>query len=626
MKKTLALFILCVAGLAVSTASQATITIPAASAIQSRVADGTTDICYAPCAIYFDGSGVTSTVTTFPYHELRYEWFHGDPGSGNYAYGQQQPRNFSRGPQAAHVYEAPATYTWTLRVFEAGNSIPITRTGTVVVTTWSAADTICIANGAVPSPGVDAGCPAGATAVGGMTSWPAVVSTYLSGIKGTNKKIVLKRGDVFTGAANTNISTVGPAMVGAFGAGAKPKIRTTSTGGTNKIMLASGVLNDVRLVDLDVDGQNDRTRQGFSGTGGAISKLTMLRVDFHDIGTAISIAIDEVSAFPDSVFIVDSSMRNIVGGGGGEGIFASASRFAVIGNHLDNTLLAEHLLRIQNADRAVISHNTFERSPSIKEMMSLRSLCTAPCASAAYRPDLGLTGSAAWTKKVLISNNLFNTSSYTGIHLTPDGEHANKTTENVIIENNLFRNVSGGGSAVSLSRTNKVTVRNNIVNLGTFSSAFNAGGVPDAGASDIFIYNNSIFSSVSGEGVFGLLTDDLLTNVVMRNNVLYAPNSNTGSKVAGGPGGVVSTTVITSNNTTNGAQIVAAPGPLFINSSGSFSAPSDFSIPTTSYAATGGVAVSPKSDFYNCVDVNAARNRIGALVPREWATCAGGKP
>ena len=538
---------------------------------------------------------------TRPFHDIAYGWKFGD-SSAPWSYGSQvggpgvNDKNSASGPVAAHVFEKPGTYTVCLTAFD-GKYMAETAVQ-ITVTDFAAANTVCIANGAVPSPGVDAGCPAGATAVGGMTSWPAVVSTYLSGIKGTNKKIVLKRGDVFTGAANTNISTVGPAMVGAFGAGAKPKIRTTSTGGTNKIMLASGVLNDVRLVDLDVDGQNDRTRQGFSGTGGAISKLTMLRVDFHDIGTAISIAIDEVSAFPDSVFIVDSSMRNIVGGGGGEGIFASASRFAVIGNHLDNTLLAEHLLRIQNADRAVISHNTFERSPSIKEMMSLRSLCTAPCASAAYRPDLGLTGSAAWTKKVLISNNLFNTSSYTGIHLTPDGEHANKTTENVIIENNLFRNVSGGGSAVSLSRTNKVTVRNNIVNLGTFSSAFNAGGVPDAGASDIFIYNNSIFSSVSGEGVFGLLTDDLLTNVVMRNNVLYAPNSNTGSKVAGGPGGVVSTTVITSNNTTNGAQIVAAPGPLLVNSSGSFSAPSDFKLASGSYAIGKGASVPVFTDFF----------------------------
>lgn len=554
----------------------------------------------APLAVFFEAVAQSSLIR--PFHDIAYGWKFGD-SSAPWSYGSQvggpgvNDKNSASGPVAAHVFEKPGTYTVCLTAFD-GKYMAETAVQ-ITVTDFAASNTVCIANGAVPSPGVDAGCPAGATAVGNMTSWPAVVSTYLSGTKGTNKKILLKRGDVFTGAANTNIAATGPAMIGAFGSGSKPVIRGTSTGSLNKFMSAVGTLSDVRLVDLDVDGQNNAFSQGISGTSSLISNLAVLRVDFHDIGTAISIAISEVAAFPDSVFIVDSSMRNMIGGGGNEGIFASASRFAIIGNHIDNTLLAEHLLRIPNADRAVVSNNTFERSKSDKEMMSLRSICTAPCASGTYRPDLGLTGSAAWTKKVLISNNLFNTSSYTGIHAVPNGEHANKTTEDVIIENNFFRTMPGvAGAAVLLSRTNKVTVRNNIANLGTYGTAFSATEVPDAGASDIFIYNNTIFSSVSGNKIIGLATDDLLTNLVMRNNALYAPNADGNSRAVGIPGGLPSANTIQSNNTADGSQIVTAPGPSFVNASGSFSLPSDFKLSSGSYAIGKGVSVPVFTDFF----------------------------
>ena len=229
--------------------------------------------------------------------------------------------------------------------------------------------------------------------------------------------------------------------------------------------------------------------------------------------------------------------------------------------------------------------------------MSLRAICPVACGGGGdYRPDLGLTGSAAWTKKVLISNNLFNTSSYTGIHAMATGPTPETTLEDAIIENNFFKNASGGGAAISLSRTNKITVRNNIVNLGTFGTAISAVVVPHAGASDIFVYNNAIFSG--GDSLFGLSTDDLLSNVVMRNNVLYAPNAGLWSKAAIGPGAVVSTTVAASNNTTNGAQIITAPGPSFTNSSGSLSLPSDFRLAPGSYAIGKGLSVPVFMDFF----------------------------
>jgi len=539
----------------------------AATPIPIKLTQNATNTCVipsrqsgvAPLFVQVDAKCTTNTSrTALPFHELEYKWDFGDTGAGAWTYGARTAagsKNVAYGPIAGHVFEAAGDYTITLTVTDGSNPVA-TQTVQITVTDISAANTYCIANGSTPSPGVDAGCPAGATGVN-QGNWPTIVSTYAT----AGKKVLLKGGDIFTGAATAMLNNVtGPTIIGSYPANnTKAIIRTTGTA-SNSVLLSIRNATDVRLVDLEFDGQSNASRQGMlSNAPTTLNRFLMLRLNLHDLGGGIELPAELGASYPSEVALVDSIVYNMLSAStaSGHGILMHGKKSALIGNWFDRTNAgtAEHLIRISSMQDSVISNNTLERSNVTKEMLALRGFCTVAVGGTC---DLtyGMAGDAAATKYVVVSDNWFTQNSYTPIQLDQVSPTDTTRIRDVIIERNYIAAVTGGGSRWSTIRATYVTVRNNIVvnPLATDQSGISlenaTAGTPKA--SYIFIYHNTIYS-LAATGFTGIGTNWWITSdVVIRNNLGYSP-------VAVSPNMSYPYGTATDNNNSTNAQLVVNP-------------------------------------------------------------------
>lgn len=578
----------------------------------------------APLHVQMDFSGTTATGVTAPFKELLFQHNAGvyDGTWDNGAF--PMPRNYIVGPVASFIYEEPGTYTWTTIVNSETETA--TATYTIVVSAFDAADTICIsAQEPAPTPGVN-GAPIGATCVV-EDDLPTIISTYWA----TNKRVLLQRGDTFTGAANTSLAVTGPAMLGAFGVGAEPKVMTTGTTAGDRIFRLTGVVSDVRLVDLDLDGDGNGNRQGIDMfTAGEVSKLTLLRLKIHDIGAGVEIPLQQAAAVPDMFAMHDCSIQRILSTGSPvatHGLLIGANNVSIKGNLFDDSTAAsaEHLLRLQFVNVGCVSNNTIQDVAEDKEMIALRAPCSdeGVCPSGEFFGSLGLSGANAATRKVVVSWNLISTNTYAGIIVGQVNSGDSTLINNIIIENNYSPSTITGGIMVGIHADDSV-VRNN---LGTIDAngvdprlVSVTGATAGMAVSDgVDVLNNTFYSQTALNSVRVVNLGAGVTNVSVINNLAYAPNSTGGDMVF--DAGAITPTV--SNNTTSspsGGQM-RNTNPFV---SGALENPIDFRISPDSYAASGGTAVFPSSnsDFFNCDD-GTANERIGAFVPRVRAQCRG---
>ena len=82
----------------------------------------------APLAVFFDASATIATSTTRPFHDLGFSWNFGEstgPGIAAWGVGARPTgsRNVATGPMAAHVYEAPGTYTVCVSITDGTNTV-----------------------------------------------------------------------------------------------------------------------------------------------------------------------------------------------------------------------------------------------------------------------------------------------------------------------------------------------------------------------------------------------------------------------------------------------------------------------------------------------------------------------
>ena len=162
-----------------SASQSATVTVTTASGeitaalVPSRVSG------VAPLYVFFDATATTAVATSRPFHELEYQWDFGDAASGSWTSTPGMPnlsRNQATGPMAAHVFEAPGTYTVNLTVLD--GAAAATRSVQITVTdpnTVFAGNTLCVGN-SQPVAG-SGGCPAGAAVLQSTTSTPRSTAT-----------------------------------------------------------------------------------------------------------------------------------------------------------------------------------------------------------------------------------------------------------------------------------------------------------------------------------------------------------------------------------------------------------------------------------------------------------------
>lgn len=559
-----------------------------------------------PLYVHLNLSATDAAVSN-TFLELDYVCSFGDDSAGNWSYGATgESKNIGRGPVVAHVYETAGTYTINCKVTNHVTGLSDFKSTTITASDWpNDTTTICVSTGTAPTAGAN-GCPSGAAVKGSVSSPNSAFQLLVAGTdcsSGTAPcdRVLLKRGDTFTGASPAALSGTGK-MLGAFGlTGGKPVLTTSATGAGSAIFTASGSPTDLRLVDLDIDGNETTSgvRVFMVGGAGTITNLTMLRVDIHDIGCGIDLDASLVVAISGIVF-QDSTIYDIVSAGGATcpiGIrFADTTNGAILGNDFNRSTVsnAEHMIRTGQVDNFILSHNTVANVKSGKEMISLRT-------------DAGTT-----TRYAIIADNKVNQNTGTGIQLvyvTPDD--TGSQIQDVIVERNAVFFTSGGDnpSMYRVDLGTDVVLRNNVGRTNSTTTYFfrleeNAGTAPDP--SNIYLYNNSMYMDGTGTGHVGIYVEAAVTGVTAKNNIIYSVNGGT----------LISGADTTSNNSTT------------ITTSPSFATtpPTDYShffISTGSYANGGGAAVSMVAcDFLCCVDTGGTPP-MGAFVPRAEAICLG---
>lgn len=514
----------------------------------------------APLAVFFDASASSATTVARPFHDLEYRWdfdfTNVNPASGNWATGARggtSPRKVASGPLAAHVYTVPGTYTVCVTATDGANAVAqaITITVTDPDTVFAGASTICIsASGTFTEPPCDSG-----------TTTNVTTSNFATAIAsaGPGTRLLFRRGETWSAPAPgvLNVGT-GPGLIGAFGSGARPKIQAAA--GNNSILnVGSGsvTVTDWRIMDLELDGQDISTGCSPSCIGRAIRatgdmrQILFYRLHIHDSHNGIQASFSGSDDW-DQVFIVDSTIENIgtssaPGATGGVGVFWAGTRFAMLGNLVDDVTLSEHVTRFQFLSKAVISNNTLSRPASGKAALKLHGFTVT-------------TGvfSGIFTEQVVISDNRL-ASGQPGhiVEVMPQTSSNDERLRDILIERNWFEVLSAAFNRpfIQMSGTD-ITFRNNLGDMtpgtGTLAVQVERRGA-EPNPVRVNVYHNSFFSNDSGAvNIIEYCTTNAgVTQSEVKNNLAYAPNSSGQMVTLGGCAGGVTV----SNNTVSLADV-----------------------------------------------------------------------
>jgi len=584
----------------------------------------------APLSVVFDATATTHTTPTVrPFHDIEYRWNFGDPGSGNWGQGSRpgvSSRNSATGPIAGHVFESAGTYTIIISAVD-GTSTATCQVQVVVQdpeVVYAGANTICVAAASTPVAGAG-GCPAGAVVL-----QESNFATIVNGNLATNKRVLLKRGDTFTGATTANITQTGPWTLGAYGTGANPKIQNSGVAIMNVISVGAGVgvsASDGRIMDLEINGVGSASPANLVSIGGAgnFDQLTLLRLNINNIGDGPIFYpgfIDVVgnTRIWDQLAIIDSTIQTIIGGGARHGLYVHGTRFSIQGNLIDDTIAAEHLFRTDYMSTSVISNNTMTRGPDAagpagsKETIAIRGVGQTPATY--YFPNVLPAPSP--TEKLIISDNKFSVRGFVNLKVGPVSDAAVTIVRDIITERNWY--VAPAvvvADSMIITQGLRHTIRNEIIDMSNmrFFQPVNiaAASTGMTAASEIGIFNNTFYSSTNGTG--GTVDVILIpsagpSNIVVRNNLAYFPALSAGFnqmvRNTGGAAGVVESNNSTDTDSTNQIKLVqpwasAAP-----------TNPVDFRPNAASYAIGAGTPVPVWSDFFG---VARPPHDLGAILP-----------
>jgi chitodextrinase len=588
------------AGNASGQTSAASATTPAPGAISVSLAAARTS-GVAPLAVFFDASGTTDSGTSRPFHELEYRWDFGDaagsPVSGttwNTGSGAgANSRNAARGPMAAHVFESPGNYTVTLFVSNGAS----TSSANVLITVldpnvvFSNTNTRCFSTS-----GTFTDCPAGATTV--TTS---DFDSAISGNIGTGRRLLFRRGETFQASAPSSIKVTGPGIVGAYGSsGAKPVIQAVagSLASDNGIVMFSSsttpTMKDWRIMDLQIDGAS-RSTTGIYEDGG-VDQVTLLRLDIHHLRWAIGFNDGILDYYNsngkpghhvfDQIAVADCTTRNILGV---YSYYGAAKHFALLGNDFNNNGTGSHVVRITYTDTAAISNNTVTGASTTEHNLKLQAMAWTQ--ASVDNPG----GVGTYSQSIVISDNKFvGSGEQWSEAIGPEDNAVDERVRQLIFERNWF---TGSANNVTMLQiwSKETTIRNNLFDatgMGSHEPLYvtRRGGSGQMTPTDVWVYNNTFYSSDASNDFTAINLDSVVTNVTIKNNLAYAPNDSSHAFKAGnGASGVVAT-----NNSTNAQVGSTSPG----FASATPSVPADFKLNAGSYAINAGATVPVFSDFF----------------------------
>ena len=498
----------------------------------------------APLAVFFDAVDATPSGALAPFTWTSgvyqpadllgtlYVWDFGDPGSGRWTQ-TGNSRNTATGFTAAHVYEAPGTYTATLAVTDASGTVR-TYAQTITVTAFSGTTYYVAANGSDSNNGKS-------------PSTPFLTAAKGISMAGANRAILFRRGDTFA-AGPLTVSAAGPGIIGAYGTGARPIIASTanntSQSGENVLDLRG---SDWRAMDLEIRGTAWCALQ-------VAGNFNLYLRCFVNAGSGVFAGAgsggETGTAFVDNEIAATSTY----------GTYTPGRQIAFLGNNIHD-IGASHVLRSPQMHKGVISNNRLWNPGKTRQALKLHS---------------DTTQNGGWdTRYVTISDNLFRSDLWT-VAIGAQDAGVDERPHHVVLERNRFY-AAPGTTASLLIHSSDVLARNNILDATGAGEGYTGIWAVHMGSvvpveSNIRIVNNTIHRGDRGSDFAGVACSSWPTNstlagpinVTVRNNLISGPLL-TGYKVA---------------VDTNTIQAGQPPGSGFVNDHNLFTAAAGFTNPS----------------------------------------------
>lgn len=569
----------------------------------------------APLSVFFDAAGTTAVGKSNPFHDLEYRWSFGDiagsPVSGTtWKYGARansSSRNAAIGPLAAHVFEVPGTYTVNLSVTDGSNIVSNDCVRVVVQdpdVVFSNSNTVCFS-----VVGNFANCPSGATRVQ-TSNFALAVNTY----KGTNKRLLFRRGESFDALSPSWITANGPGVIGAYGTTTDPKPIVKRAVGAGEVFLIASAstpsIGDWRIMDLDINGQNvqDQYNKAIDAVG-EFHQLLVLRLNIRGTWRGVvadngALAVGKPTL--DQWAVVDSTLTGIPGctyAGKADcdwRAMLSGTRHVIQGNIMDNQDTGgSHVIRSSYMSKGIIANNELARAGSSQHAIKLHAPNWTGGAGGNYVANMYSEMIDIYDNKIVGGINPWT------ISIGPQNNVTDERVRNVIVERNWF--VAGSGTKVNIDiSASNSSVRNNIFTQGLATIDHTDVWVTRRGiepvADSLRIFGNSSYSQTGG--VFLGFDIDDATNVQVHKNLAWAPGASNVAMVAGNSvanASLLNNSTNTQVKNTNPSWGVASP-----------SMPSEFAISPTSYAFGLTGTVLNISDFFG---INHSGNYLGAVSP-----------
>jgi hypothetical protein len=273
-----------------------------------------------------------------------------------------------------------------------------------------------------------------------------------------------------------------------------------------------------------------------------------------------------------------------------------------MGNVLDDSSEAEHILRLPQVYGGVISNNMLSHPAASKHVIKLHGPTWEN-----GKPPADLLGTDGYSEKIVISDNqLVNGAPDAAVDWTvsigPQNGLSDERVKDLIVERNLFDGANSNQQVALILSAAEATIRNNICILPASNTCVGSyrRGIEPAPA-NIRVYNNTMYSGAAGSFT-GVTIDSTSTNVRVVNNLGSAPMASHRSMIEGkGAAGFKQSGNLLNNSTSA----------LFVNATPEAAA--DFKLRSGANAARGsGTSVPVFSDFFRTARPQGRRLDIGA--------------
>jgi len=560
----------------------------------------------APFAVFLEVGPEDTTISSKLFHDVEYRWNFGDTANptATWNYGSNPGMNLKNeatGPIAAHVYEEPGIYTVTCTIWAGEETYTLQSTTEITVTD---PDTVFAGKTAVISNNGDfTGKPTGASEI----TETVVDDAIQAALAGGATRILFKRGQTFNYGDNTTFSAEGPVLIGAFGTGNKP-ILNAVTGYTTYAYAIRSFSDDVRVMDLEVNGNDLTVPYGINSIYVQGKNSLLLRIYSHNIAT--------LGAVGDNGSIVECESDNIIDSPGNMSLYLQdVFGLFVAGCRINNGGNGEYNFRYQGGIGGIISNNTMEHCGDGKAMITIRGDYTQTTYTAGRH---------------IVSDNKFDGASSTNIpslcSIVPQNKERDEKIVDVIWERNYHNTSSGSTGNLLMILARGVTVRNNLFDASegttngivSINYGYNTSGTLPA-PEDVHVYHNTFFTDTTNgfTGVSIRNQGAKPRNTIIMNNFMYAPNTMKDGSNNDGPDMYTDEGIgtLASGNTENiseSSEIIDAFTHLAVQPP--TDNPDDWKLLNTSYAYQSGEAVPVWSDFFRNPLFNSSKRNLGAIM------------